>query len=82
MSGVSYPWYALWGLPYAALDQRLLRGFLIALPVVTTLIEPFYTKAYFNTATNAAIGAYVVIELIRTTRFSRRSHESLAAVGS
>jgi hypothetical protein len=82
MSGVSYPWYALWGLPYAALDQRLLRSFLIALPAVTTLIEPFYTKAYLNTATNAAIGAYVVVELFRTTRFSRRSHESLAAVGS
>jgi hypothetical protein len=82
MSGVSYPWYVLWGLPYAALDQRLLRGFLIALPAVTTLIEPFYTRAYFNTATNAAIGAYVVVELIRNTHFSRRSHESLAAVGS
>jgi hypothetical protein len=82
MSGVSYPWYAFWGLPYAALDQRLLRRFLIALPAVTTLIEPFYTKAYFNTATNAAIGAYVVVELIRTMRISRRSHESLAAVGS
>jgi hypothetical protein len=82
MSGVSYPWYVLWGLPYAALDQRLLRSFLIALPTVTALIAPFYAKAYFNTATNAAIVAYVAVELIRTTRSSRRSAESIAEVGS
>jgi hypothetical protein len=81
MSGISYPWYVLWGLPYAALDQRLLRGFLIALPTVTALIEPFYTKAYFNTATNAAIVAYVIIELIRSTRFPRRYRKPLAEVG-
>jgi hypothetical protein len=82
MSGVSYPWYALWGLPYAALDQRILRGFLIALPTVMALIEPFYTKAYFNTATNAVIVVYVTVELIRTIGLRRRSRRSLVEVGA
>jgi hypothetical protein len=81
MSGVSYPWYVLWGLPYAALNQRLLRGFLIALPTVTALIEPFYARAYFNTATNSAMLAYVTVELIRTIEFARRSRKSPTEVG-
>jgi hypothetical protein len=67
--------YVLWGLPYAALDKRILRGFLIALPTVTTLIEPFYANTYLNTATNVAIVAYFTFELLRSNGFRRSSRE-------
>jgi hypothetical protein len=57
---VSYPWYLIWGLPYAALERRALAQFLIGFPLIAALLEPIHSGYAVGDLTLAAIFGYVV----------------------
>jgi hypothetical protein len=56
-----YPWYVVWGLPYAALSQRSLSIYLIAFPAVACLME---TKAPME-AMFVIYGVFAILQRIR-----------------
>jgi hypothetical protein len=65
-----YPWYAIWGLPYAVTRERVLTTLLIGLPLVSALLDTSFHSA--------ALGAVVIVAVfcalvaIVVLRFNRR----------
>ncbi len=57
-----YPWYAIWGLPYAASRPDVLAVFIIGLPLIGTLMEPEMQSVLVS----ACIDAFLSIALIMT----------------
>jgi len=50
LSTVLFPWYAVWGLPYALVEDTLLPFFLGSLPVVTFLLASVYAPTPLSVA--------------------------------
>jgi hypothetical protein len=42
LGSLTYPWYLIWALPYAALDRGALVAFLVLLPLVAAAMEPAF----------------------------------------
>jgi hypothetical protein len=70
------PWYLLWGIPYAAVTERL-TAFLIAMPLCAALLDPTSNLTWPAAALATALGVVLAVDAYAT----RRAHgdRSLAA---
>lgn len=60
-----YPWYLVWGLPYASRATPALEHFLIGLPIAAALLEYAYPSLHYRQYTMVAMILYVLYDLIR-----------------
>jgi hypothetical protein len=58
------PWYAIWGLPYAALDPGALATFLIALPFFALLEEIAFPPTGLGHAAMAVVVLFFIGEIV------------------
>jgi hypothetical protein len=80
ISGVAYPWYLIWGLPYAAVTGSGLITFLIALPAVSAMVEAVYGDPHYSTLALAAIVIYVLVSFVRLFLGSRSARPLVSPV--
>jgi len=67
LAAAMFPWYILWGLPYA-LAGRSLPFFLIALPLASFLFDPIYETLWLLLAATLAVSASSVWEILNKRR--------------
>jgi hypothetical protein len=65
------PWYAIWGLPYAALDPAALAAFLVALPFFALLEEIAFPPTGLGHAAMAVVVLFFIGEVVLRGRAVR-----------
>jgi len=65
LGSLTYPWYLIWPLPYAALERRALVWFLVPLPVVAAALEPAFPHLGLGQAMLLVLLVAAAYELLR-----------------
>ena len=70
LSPLAFPWYLLWGLPYAILTQRGLAATLFAMPMAAVMMDATYDSSGISQAVFVMVTTVCIVDTFHT-RFAR-----------
>ncbi|MBV8370066.1 MAG: hypothetical protein JO036_14230 [Candidatus Eremiobacteraeota bacterium] len=70
LGSLTYPWYLIWPLPYAALERRALAWFLVPLPLLAAAMEPAFPHLGLGQGVLLAMLIAAAYEMLRARPLS------------